>query len=272
MDSYFRTLEVSDPRFEFDGLRFITVKSRALQNRADLTLFVPETTRSARSLPLVILLHGVYGSHWAWALKGGAHRTARRLMDSGLIPPMVLAMPSDGLWGDGSGYLPRPEGNFEQWIADEIPRVLAESTEMVDSASPRFICGLSMGGFGALRLGAKFGPLFQGISAHSSITHLEQMRTFAEESWDLASYVEEDISIIRTMLKHRGNLPSLRFDCGVDDPLIEPNRALHRDMEQSGIPHQYKEFPGAHNWLYWENHLEDSLRFFATILGEKHSQ
>jgi hypothetical protein len=28
----------------------------------------------AESLPLVILLHGVYGSHWAWLFKGGAHR------------------------------------------------------------------------------------------------------------------------------------------------------------------------------------------------------
>src|SRR4051794_7566414 len=103
--SAFRTIEVSDERFTGEGLRYVTVKSRALRQRADLTLFVPPGASSAANLPLVILLHGVYGSHWAWALKGGAHRTAMRLIDQGEIPSMVLAMPSDGLWGDGSGYL-----------------------------------------------------------------------------------------------------------------------------------------------------------------------
>ena len=56
--------------------------------------FAPVAVGLALSLPLVLLLHGVYGSHWAWAFKGGAHRTAQRLIDAGAIPPLVLAMPS----------------------------------------------------------------------------------------------------------------------------------------------------------------------------------
>ena len=99
----FRTLEVSDERFEFDGLRFVTVKSPSLGQRADLTLFVPPQAQGRGQVPVVILLHGIYGSHWAWALKGGAHRTAARMITAGELPPMVLAMPSDGLWGEGSG-------------------------------------------------------------------------------------------------------------------------------------------------------------------------
>ncbi|HEX3163787.1 MAG TPA: hypothetical protein VHQ92_14515, partial [Pseudolabrys sp.] len=68
-DSVFRTIEISDPRFELEGLRWVTVKSRALKHRADLTLFVPAQARGKEKLPVVILLPGVYGSHWAWALK-----------------------------------------------------------------------------------------------------------------------------------------------------------------------------------------------------------
>ena len=78
-------------------------------------------------LPLVILLHGVYGSHWCWSLKGGAHRTADHLVRTGQIRPMVLAMPSDGLWGDGSGYLPHNARNFERWILDDVPKAVAEA-------------------------------------------------------------------------------------------------------------------------------------------------
>jgi len=58
-------------------------------------------------------------------------------------------------------------------------------------------------------------------------------------------------------------LPPLRFDCGVDDPLIEVNRSLHRELEAAGIPHEYKEFPGGHSWDYWILHLRDTLRFIS---------
>src|SRR5215831_11936317 len=149
MKSGFRTIEISDPRFELEGLRWVTAKSSALRQRADLTLFVPGQVASAHEMPLVILLHGVYGSHWAWALKGGAHRTAARLINNGEIPPVVLAMPSDGLWGDGSGYLRHPTQDFERWVIEEVPAAASEFVPGVGVRGPLFISGLSMGGFGA---------------------------------------------------------------------------------------------------------------------------
>src|SRR3546814_20544624 len=96
----------------------MTVKSASLGARADISLFVPDCVAGLADVPIVILLHGVYGSHWAWALKGGAHLTAQRLIDEDTIPPLVLAMPSDGLWGDGSGYVPHRTRDFERWIVE----------------------------------------------------------------------------------------------------------------------------------------------------------
>jgi S-formylglutathione hydrolase FrmB len=69
--------------------------------------------------------------------------------------------------------------------------------------------------------------------------------------------------VLDAIIRAGDRLPPLRFDCGVDDQLIEENRALHRDLEARGIAHTYEEFPGAHTWAYWERHLEDTLRFFA---------
>ena len=86
-------LEVSDPSLSPEGLCFVTVRSEALGQRADLTLFVPPEAAGLRDVPIVILLHGVYGSHWAWALKGGAHVTTQRLIATGELPPVVLATP-----------------------------------------------------------------------------------------------------------------------------------------------------------------------------------
>lgn len=49
-----------------DPFQILTVKSPSLNKRADITVFNPKTKEvHGKSLPLVILLHGVYGSHWA---------------------------------------------------------------------------------------------------------------------------------------------------------------------------------------------------------------
>jgi putative tributyrin esterase len=265
-DSKFRTIEISEPRFEVEGLRWVTVKSRALKHRADLSLYVPRHAGQTTNLPLVILLHGVYGSHWAWALKGGAHRTAQRLIDAREIPPMVLAMPSDGLWGDGSGYLRQPEANFEAWIVEEVPAVAREAIPELSEQSALFISGLSMGGFGALRLAGRFPDRFRGAGGHSSITHFDQFKLFVEEPLELYGCSTDDQSVLDTLVRNRDHLPPLRFDCGSEDPLIEYNRELSRELKSGGIPHIYEEFPGGHSWPYWETHLEDMLRFFAKQL------
>jgi enterochelin esterase-like enzyme len=260
----FRTIEVSDPSFECQGLRHVTVKSAALRRRADMTLWIPEN-RSA-VMPLVILMHGVYGSHWAWAWKGGAHRTAAALMASGAIPPMVLAMPSDGLWGDGSGYIRHGSGeDYEQWIIEEVPAAAAEITQGLTNNGPLFLSGLSMGGYGALRLGAKHGTRVAAVSAHSSATDFHDLDAITDEDMGLCGVELSECAIIDLLRANRNHLPPIRFDCGVSDVLLPQNRALHAAMEAEKISHTYEEFPGGHDWPYWQEHVADSFRFFGGI-------
>lgn len=257
---------MSDPRFERDDLRQITVKSPALGHRADLSVHAPTRARETPNVPLVILLHGVYGSHWAWSQRGGAHRTSVRLQAEGAIGPMVLAMPSDGLWGDGSGYLPHRLQDFERWIAYEVPAAVSLMMPNVTMDSPLFIAGLSMGGFGALRIGAKYPKRFRAISGHSSMTEFSQMPLFVEERLGSFTALAEDHSVLDTMVRQKSQLPEIRFDCGTEDRLLEHNRTLHRHLLAAGIPHVYQEFPGGHEWSYWETHLAETLRFFWKTL------
>ena len=265
--SQFRTIEISDSRFEYNNLRFMTVKTPNLRGRGDICVFVPPNIQADQIVPVVILLHGVYGSAWSWTHNAGLHLQAMEMIQRGEIPQMIIAMPSDGLWGDGSAYLPHNNFNFEKWIAEDVVTALTEKIAGVTKDSPLFIAGLSMGGYGALRIGAKYGYRFRGISGHSSITSLEQMTLFAEE--DLVNYYQDnkvDEDVFETIKKYGNNLPPIRFDCGSSDQLLEYNRMLHRQMNEHGIDHIYKEYPGAHEWSYWEKHIGESLRFFAEQL------
>lgn len=264
--SSFRTIELSEPTFESNGLRFLTVKTSNLRGRGDICLFVPELEVETTNLPIYILLHGVYGSAWAWAMKGGAGVTANRLIQNDKIEPAIIAMPSDGLWGDGSAYFPHHNKDFEQWIVNDVPRAIVENIPQAGSNSKLCIGGLSMGGYGALKLGAKYPKLFTAISGHSSITQLEQMKQFVEEP--IADYLKECQfpNVIDEMIFNKVHLPSIRFDCGTSDPLIEPNRKLHEQLKKEHISHIYEEYAGGHEWSYWQEHLEKTLIFFDQSL------
>jgi enterochelin esterase-like enzyme len=262
----FRTIQKSNPAFESNYLSFITVKTNNLRGRGDICLFVPPL-EGLKDVPLVILLHGVYGSAWEWSQKGGVHIAAWEMIQRKELKPMVIAMPSDGLWGDGSGYVPHNGLDFEKWIVEDVPRAVIESVEAISEKSDFYISGLSMGGFGALRLGIKYADKFKAVSAHSSITELGQMSMFVEES--LKEYEQQnrqEESVIELVLERKDNLPKLRFDCGTEDLLIDQNRLLHEQLNKSQIMHDYKEFSGGHEWSYWQEHIKDSLLFFNKFI------
>ena len=260
---------MSDPRFERDYLRLLTVKSPALKGRGDITVFLPPGSETLKDAPLVLLLHGVYGSHWSWTLKGGVHLTALEMIRRRRIRPMVLVMPSDGLWGDGSGYVKHEFADYEKWVVEDAIGSVTEINSCLSTNSPLFVAGLSMGGYGALRLGAKYAPLFKGISGHSSITDPNQLARFVQEPLETygAPLQSEDANVFYWLNRNRENLPPLRFDCGTSDELIEDNRRLHRALETEDIPHQYHEFAGGHSWDYWGAHVADSLLFFESCCG-----
>jgi len=264
--SKFRTVEISNPAFEQQHLRFITIKTPSLKGRGDICVFVPPGTAHLTDLPVCILLHGVYGSAWSWPFCSGVHLQAKEMIDKQEIKPMLLAMPSDGLWGDGSAYLPHHQLDFEQWIATDVPDALIEVFPQLSGQSPFYISGLSMGGFGALRIGAKYHQRFKGISGHSSITALEQMNLFVEEEViDYQQVDQSDESVLDTLLKYRHELPPIRFDCGKDDLLIAHNRQLHQSLNDSNIDHAYEEFEGGHEWPYWERNVGLTLKFFNSL-------
>ncbi len=176
---------------------------------------------------------------------------------------MVLAMPSDALWGDGSGYLTHADCDAERWTVEEVVEATAAAAPTLAAGARLSIAGLSMGGYGALRLGAKFPHLFESISAHSAIAWFREMAGFVEEP--LESYAGnvplEELDPLFWIKRNRARLPRLRFDCGLSDTLLEGNRRLHGSLEFEGIPHRYEEFDGGHEWSYWESNVARTLRF-----------
>jgi putative tributyrin esterase len=262
----FSPVEISESMLEHEHLRHLTMFSPALRGRGNVSLFVPPGIERSPRIPVVLLLHGVYGSHWSWFLKGAAHRTTQALIREGRIRPMLIVTPSDGMRGDGTGYLPGPDMDFERWICEDVVGLIAHMFSQV--STDFLLAGLSMGGYGALRLGAKYPQQFRAISAHSAITAAAQFSQFVRDMSAIEAVDEHDRDPLYWLDRHRTQLPPLRLDCGLEDALLENNRELHRALTEKAIPHTFEIFPGGHDWGYWQQHLADSLLFFEKVLRE----
>lgn len=244
-----------------DGLREMTVLSPALGRRADLTIYEPPGQSDDQPMPIVILLHGVYGSHWDWARNGDAHYVLADLVSSGRVGRMILAMPSDGLFGIGSAYVARAGEDSERWIVDEVPAAVKLACPRADITDVSIV-GLSMGGWGALRLAGRYPRRLRAAAGMSPLTDINAVADYAPEPLKPAHIPNVDAPRLADLLKREhSELPPLRITCGTDDALIDAVRALHRELADSEVPHEYEESPGGHTWEYWANDLRASLLF-----------
>ena len=251
-------LESSPPGSLPDGLLMATAVVDSLGGRGDLTLAIPPG--AGVDAPLVILLHGVYGSHWSWALQGGAAATLGRMVDAGEVRPMILAMPSDGMGGFTSGYVDTAGLRVQEWVTVDVPAIARELTPYAGAA--RFIAGLSMGGWGAVRMGVDG---FDGIAAHSAITSEADLHRFTVGPEGMSPGPGAGADLVK-LVDSAGVLPPLYMDCGRDDPLIDSNRRLHQALSARGIDHVYEESEGGHDWDYWSRRLPISLSFIDRLL------
>ncbi len=263
-------MEQSNAQYCQPGLIFSTVYSRALGRRADISFFSDPKMEIADDTPVVVLLHGVYGSHWSWLFQGGVHHVLSELYLQGKVGSMILAMPSDGHFGDGSGYYNHNDnddgGNYEKWIVEDVIDT-ARSVYKLNADSPVGVSGLSMGGYGALRLGVKFQKThFQAISAHSSVTCYSNLVPFVREASSVPPKPKTGEELDQLIDLHKLSIP-LQFDCGLDDDLLNANRQLSKKLTDLNLPHCYREYPGGHDWPYWHEHILETLVFMQEELG-----
>lgn len=230
--------------------------SPALGKQSEFHVIVPDGPGPHR---VVHQLHGLSDDCSIWLRRTSIERYAaeRKLM-------VVLHDGGRSFYLDWPGNL----GNWEQHILQAIAHVDATFRTRAERGG-RAIGGLSMGGWGALRLGLKHRERFASVAAHSAVCELVERQKAA--NWpELALILRDGLPPdcdLRALARRSGPLPALRIDCGTEDFLIEDNRALHRDLTALGVPHRYEEHPGAHTWAYWDQHVQAALDFHVQNLG-----
>jgi putative tributyrin esterase len=253
-------------RLQAEGkrLREETVHSPALGRVMKYRVLLPQGYEtSQRRYPVLYLLHGLTGDYTDWTSRTNLAEYTRTL-------PLIVVMPD----GANSWYTNAADGSakFEDYIVIDLPADVVRKYRTVNSRYGRAIAGLSMGGYGALKLALKrpaafavagsfsgaFGVTVEGRYDRMIESTKATPLTSIFGAIDSDTRKQNDVLALAAGLKAPG-APYLYIDCGTSDTLIAENRDVVAAIHKTGAAYEYHEIAGGHSWDYWDRRIREFL-------------
>lgn len=237
-------------------MAFLSVQffAPSIQKNSSMYVILPE---KKGPFPVLYLLHGLSDDHTTWLRRTSLERYAA---DLGLI----IAMPD----GHRSWYCNDTRTNglaYEDYICKDVVGFVDHAFPTLAAPRGRAIAGLSMGGYGAIMHYLRHPDVFSAASSHSGAVGFACPKFALNKDIDAISQVfpssKYDLFALTRKHAKAGHALKLRMDVGTEDFLIEHNRAFHAHLDKLHLAHEYAEFPGIHEWDYWDRHVGKTLDF-----------
>lgn len=199
----------------------------------------------------VIALHGKGGSA-AEVMAGGVEQGLAQAVDAGLPPFAVVAVD-----GGGSYWHRRASGEDSgAMVLDELLPLLG--AQGLDTSRVGFL-GWSMGGYGALLLGARLGAARTAAICAVSPALWTSAGAAAPGAFDSADdYAANSV----WGLPQFASIP-IRIDCGTGDPFYSATRQFIAELPN---PPAGGFSPGGHDGAFWSAQLPAELTWMAPLL------
>lgn len=251
-------------------MAFITTQyySEVLEMAMSMSVILPEKRHVPKekwhriengNVPTLYLLHGLSDNDSNWARFTSIERYAN---EHGLAVVMPNAHRSFYTDIDG-GF------RYFQHISEEVPRIAQSFFPLSKARADNFVAGLSMGGYGAYKIGLVFPERFAAIASLSGLLDVdarwhEQAAIGLGRPYELVygttpvSGTQNDIFTLFHQAIAKGvELPKIYQCCGTEDFLYTGNlRFREQALQHTQLDYTYEEGPGAHTWDYWDTHIQ----------------
>jgi putative tributyrin esterase len=242
----------------------INYYSHSLDKASSFSVIFPDSPDARRPWGVLYLLHGLSDDHTTWWRRSCIERYV-------LGYRLMVVMPNAGRgW-----YTNAVDGDaYEDDLLTQVIGMVDKNFPVRAERAGRAIGGISMGGFGAIKLALKYPDMFASADSQSGVLGFlrapaeskrlarEFTRIFGESPTD----GPEDPYRLAAELRPRKR-PALRIVCGREDPFILQNRAFHEHLQTLEYDHEYEEHGGTHNWRFWDHHVRSAIDFHRRNLG-----
>jgi S-formylglutathione hydrolase FrmB len=232
-------------------------------------VLLPRNYAQGGRFPVLYLLHGLYGDYLNWDTRTGLENYARNLK-------LLIVMPDAGdSWYTDSATVPGDK--FEEYITKDLVSEIDGKYRTIRERHGRAIAGLSMGGYGAVKLALKHPGLFEFAAslsgAFNAPQNLDTLRPeFAAKLREAfgnegsRQRAENDVLLLLNT-PHQASYPYFYLGCGTADFFLDTNRAFVMQLSSRKVAYEYHETPGEHTWEYWDRELQPMLQVIDRTVG-----
>ncbi len=203
------------------------------------------------------LLHGLSDDHTIWMRRTSIERYAAEY-------GICVVMPAAGR----SFYCDMAHGqNYYTFIAKELPQRIQEFFRVSAKREDNFIAGLSMGGYGAMKIALREHDKFCACGALSPVCDLDADSNhwdadLMENLFGQSSTPELDsLLFLADREKDNPHKPRIYMATGTRDFLYENAQPLRQKLMANGYDFTYVEAPAEHNWVYWDEQIQKVLKW-----------
>lgn len=213
--------------------------------------------------PVLYLLHGMSDDHTIWMRRTSIERYVASLGIAVVMPAVNKSYYLDMANGD----------NYGEFISDELPTLAQSFFPISDKREDTYVAGLSMGGYGAFLLALTHPDKFCAAASLSGALNIARISDWSDESRvslhqrifgsseNIPGSAMDLLAISKKLAESGQQLPRLFQCCGTEDFLYQDNLVFKDHIEKLPFDHTYVEGPGAHEWGYWDEHIQQVLNW-----------
>ena len=205
--------------------------------------------------PTLYLLHGMSDDETIWQRRTAIEHYAT-------YKGCAVVMPTTDL-----GWYTDMECGYQRYytyVAKELPQICRSFFRGMSSKRElNWVAGLSMGGYGALKIGLNESEHFSRAICFSGAYTIED-RPYAPYWTAIFGEGEQCVkhtitNAIERLAAENRPKPKIYMACGTEDALLEDNRKTRDMLLKNGFELEYVEAPGSHTWEFWDSQIERAL-------------
>lgn len=244
------------------------INSTALGKTWNYNVYLPTGYESGdQKYPVLYLLHGNAQNFSSWAGNGKIQATADALIAAGEIPALVIVMPDAGT----TWYVDRKE-KMETAVLQELLPDVEKNLRTLTAREHRFIAGLSMGGFGAMRFAMLHPDKFAAAALLSPAIYnrdvpqsssLRRVNVFGDPNFDDSIWKTYNYPALWDAYVAKKMPVPMYINSGDDDEfMIEYDATMfYSFLRNNKHPAELRIVNGAHSWPVWSSTIGDAIKY-----------
>ena len=219
-------------------------------------------TADSDNAPVLYLLHGLSDDESIWLRRTSIERYATQYGLAVIMPAAGRSFYADMFHG----------GKYWTYISEELPQIMHSFFRFSTKREDTYVAGLSMGGYGAMKLALHCPEKFAAAASLSGaldLEHLLEMRPSLAHEFecmfgDMKQFrgsFNDIFAQAERRVREKCILPELFLTCGTEDSLYSDTVAFRDHLQKLGIKFTYDECKGIHEWGLWDRKIQDVIRW-----------